>query len=141
MARHFTSRSEEETEAIGREIAAGLPDDAVIHLIGDLGAGKTTLVRAIATARGADQNEVASPSFAIVHEYPIEGRPPLIHIDGYRLSDNPREWLEIGLDDLLRSEGLKFIEWPKAGFAQLGEKNIEIAITIETDDSRTITVR
>ena len=88
-------------ERAGREIARTLAPDAVVHLVGDLGAGKTFLARAIAAELGADPHEVASPSFAIVHEYPRRGGAPIIHIDGYRLSENRREWLEIGIPELL----------------------------------------
>src|SRR4051794_37700744 len=97
MPRTFVCSTESETAAAGREIARLLPRDATVHLIGDLGAGKTFLARAIATELGADPREVASPSFAIVHEYPLPAAAPIIHIDGYRLSENRREWLEIGI--------------------------------------------
>ena len=109
----FVCRSEEESEAAGREIARGLASDAVVHLVGDLGAGKTFLARAIASELGADPHDVASPSFAIVHEYPRRHGPPIIHIDGYRLSENRREWMEIGIPELLAGPGVKLIEWPK----------------------------
>src|SRR5207249_8513729 len=93
-------RTEQETIAAGREIARMLSENAVVHLVGDLGSGKTFLARAIASALGADSREVASPSFAIVHEYPCPEAPPIIHIDGYRLSEHRREWLEIGIPEL-----------------------------------------
>lgn len=136
----YRSTSEQETEAAGREIAKTLPRDAVIHLIGDLGAGKTLLVRAIAVALGADPLEVTSPSFAIVHEYPVPGAAPIIHIDGYRLSENLHEWFEIGIPDMLREAGLKFIEWPKEAFRRFAPSDFEIAITVNDDQSRTITI-
>jgi tRNA threonylcarbamoyladenosine biosynthesis protein TsaE len=136
----FTCPTEEDTTAAGREIARTLASDAVVHLVGDLGAGKTFLVRAIATALGADPLEVASPSFAIVHEYPIPNGAPIIHIDGYRLSDRRREWLEIGIDDLLAGPGVKLIEWPKRAFEQFETSHVEITITAEPDGSRTINV-
>jgi len=136
----FTCPTEDDTAAAGREIAKTLPPDAVVHLVGDLGAGKTFLVRAIATALGADPLEVASPSFAIVHEYPIPNGPPIIHIDGYRLSDRRREWLEIGIDDLLAGPGVKLIEWPKREFEQFEKSHIEITIKVEEDGTRKIDV-
>jgi tRNA threonylcarbamoyladenosine biosynthesis protein TsaE len=139
--RTFRSASEDETEAIGRELAGLLPAEGVIHVTGDLGAGKTSLIRAIASALGADRLEVASPSFAIVHEYPLPDRPAIIHIDGYRLSSHRREWLEIGIDEMLGSPGLKFIEWPKQEFAEFGTKVAEIAIHVNEDETRTIVVR
>jgi len=139
MKRTWTSSSEGDTADVGREIAGLLPDEAVIYLSGDLGAGKTALVRAIATELGADPIEVASPSFALVHEYPVEGKPPIIHVDGYRLSENRREWLEIGIDDLLRGPGLKFVEWPKRHFDEYREASGTIDLHVDDDETRTIT--
>jgi len=132
--------TEADTEAAGREIARALPRDAVVHLIGDLGAGKTFLARAIATELGADPREVSSPSFAIVHEYPIANGAPIVHIDGYRLGDNRREWLEIGIPELLAGPGLKLIEWPKEEFAAFEDGHVEIAIAALDDGVREITV-
>ncbi|HVR44031.1 MAG TPA: tRNA (adenosine(37)-N6)-threonylcarbamoyltransferase complex ATPase subunit type 1 TsaE [Thermoanaerobaculia bacterium] len=134
----FVSRSEEETAAVGAEIARELPPDGIVLVTGDLGAGKTSLIRAIAATLGADPLEVASPTFAIVHEYPVEGKPAIIHIDGYRLSSHPREWMEIGIDELLGAPGLKFIEWPKREFGRFGTKVAEIRLRVEPDESRTI---
>lgn len=136
--REWLCATEEETVAAGREIAALLPPDTAVHLIGDLGSGKTTLARAIAAARGADHTLVASPSFAIVHEYPVPGGGVISHIDGYRLSESPREWLEIGIDDILLGPGLKLIEWPKQSFEAFEQGHVEIEITVMDDDSRAL---
>ena len=81
---------------------------------------------------------MASPTFAIVHEYPRPGGDPIIHIDGYRLSEHPREWMEIGIPELLAGPGVKLIEWPKRQFAEFEEQHIDITITVEGDGSRTI---
>jgi tRNA threonylcarbamoyladenosine biosynthesis protein TsaE len=134
----FTCRSEEETTAAGHRIARLLLSDATVHLIGDLGAGKTFLVRAMATELGADPLEVSSPSFAIVHEYPRTDAPPIIHIDGYRLSENRREWFEIGIPELLGGPGVKFVEWPKEEFVTFEERHAEIEILVEEDGTREI---
>jgi tRNA threonylcarbamoyladenosine biosynthesis protein TsaE len=136
----YVCRTESETTAAGREIARTLAPDAVVHLVGDLGAGKTFLVRAIAADLGANAAEVASPSFAIVHEYPIAGHSPIIHIDGYRLSENRREWMEIGIPELLQGPGVKLIEWPKRDFTEFEDGHVEIAIHVEDDGSRLIEV-
>src|SRR5438093_9563112 len=134
----YLCHTEAETEAAGREIAHKLGGNAVVHLIGDLGSGKTFLVRAIAAELGADPREVASPSFAIVHEYPRPGGEPVIHIDGYRLSDRRREWLEIGIPELLAAPGIKLIEWPKREFEQFEDSHVEITIRVMDDGSRQI---
>lgn len=136
----FLCRTEEETTAAGREIARSLASDAVVHLTGDLGSGKTFLARAIASELGADPREVASPSFAIVHEYPLPSGAPVIHIDGYRLSESRREWLEIGIPEMLAGPGVKLIEWPKREFEQFEESHVEITIRVLDDGAREISV-
>ncbi len=131
-------RTEDETISAGREIARLLAPDAVVHLVGDLGSGKTFLARAIAAALGADPREVASPSFAIVHEYPRPDGPPVIHIDGYRLSDRRREWMEIGIPELLAQPGIKLIEWPKREFEEFEDSHVEVVIRVLDDGAREI---
>jgi len=137
---NYLCPTEADTERAGRDIAKMLDADAVVHLVGDLGAGKTFLARAIAAALGADPHEVASPSFAIVHEYPRAGAPPIIHIDGYRLSENRREWLEIGIPELLSGPGVKLIEWPKEAFTEFEDAHVEIEISVRDDGAREISV-
>jgi tRNA threonylcarbamoyladenosine biosynthesis protein TsaE len=132
--------TEADSERAGREIARTLDDDAVVHLVGDLGAGKTFLARAMAAELGANPLDVASPSFAIVHEYPRRGGPPIIHIDGYRLSGNRREWLEIGIPEMLSGPGVKLIEWPKREFEEFEDGHVEIRITVRDDGARVIDV-
>jgi tRNA threonylcarbamoyladenosine biosynthesis protein TsaE len=136
----IVARSEADTEQAGREFARRLPADAVVHLIGDLGAGKTFLVRAIAAELGADPMEVASPSFAIVHEYPLPDGPPIIHIDGYRLSESRREWFEIGIPEMLAGPGVKLIEWPKKEFTEFEDAHFDVTIRVRDDGAREITL-
>lgn len=141
MPRHYLCTTEDDLAAAGREIAHTLAADAVVHLVGDLGAGKTFLARAIAAELGADPHEVASPSFAIVHEYPrAGGGAPIIHIDGYRLSDRPREWFEIGIPEMLAGPGVKLIEWPKREFEEYEPSHVEVTIRVGEDAAREITV-
>jgi tRNA threonylcarbamoyladenosine biosynthesis protein TsaE len=135
----WTSRSEQETELIGGAIVVHLPAEGVIHLSGDLGAGKTTLVRAMAAALGADPEEVASPTYAILHEYPRRSAPPILHLDCYRLSDDPREWEEIGLAETLSGPGLKFVEWPKEALSRYAAPAAVIEIAIGEEDEREVT--
>jgi len=141
MTKVWTAKTEEETAAAAREIARSLPADAVVHLVGDLGAGKTFMARVIAAELGADPREVASPSFAIVHEYPRPDAPPIIHIDGYRLSESRREWLEIGIPELLAEPGVKLIEWPKRAFEEFEDSHVEVTIRVRDDGAREIIVQ
>lgn len=140
MTQHYICTTETETESAGRAIARTLDRDAVVHLVGDLGAGKTFLARAIAAELGANPADVASPSFAIVHEYPLRGSHPIIHIDAYRLSDNRREWLEIGIPEMLAGPGVKLIEWPKDAFEEFEDGHVEVRITVREDGARVIEV-
>lgn len=141
MEKEWLCPTEEDTERAGVEISGLVPLDAAVHLVGDLGVGKTALSRAIAAARGARPDDVASPSFAIVHEYQLPDGPPIIHIDGYRLSESPLEWLEIGIDELLAGPGLKLIEWPKPVFESFEDGHAEIEIRVLDDDARRIVLR
>ena len=134
----FVCPTEADTERAGREIARTLSPDAVVHLVGDLGAGKTFLVRAIAAELGANPSDVASPSFAIVHEYPLASGAPIIHIDGYRLSSSRREWFEIGIPELLSGPGVKLIEWPKEEFTEFEDSHVEVRISVREDGVREI---
>ena len=114
-------------EAFGR--ALGVP--AFVTLSGDLGAGKTTLVRAIARAQGATQ-AVTSQSYALVIEY-ASPRGPVIHVDLYRLR-GPAELPQIGWDEILRAPATVLVEWPDraAGFLPAGE----VALRLEHIDGR-----
>ncbi len=106
--RRYLSANEDETVAIGRQIAESLPPDAALLLDGDLGAGKTVLTRGVALHLGIDPNEIQSPTYTLIREHDgPKGR--LIHADLYRLK--PEEAETIGLEELLNGPGLKVIEW------------------------------
>ncbi len=104
----FESTSEIETLRLGTQLAAQLEPGTVIALNGNLGAGKTRLVQAIAEAMGVERSTVSSPTFVLIQEY--QGRLPLYHFDTYRLKDTD-EFLELGADDLLYADGVCLIEW------------------------------
>jgi tRNA threonylcarbamoyladenosine biosynthesis protein TsaE len=135
----FTTHSAEETTALGRKLAAKMLPPKLVLLRGDLGAGKTTLVKGIAAGfSAANEDEVTSPTFTLVHEY----RGPtatLYHIDLYRV-DTQRELETLGLDDLMAENSILLIEWGEkfARFAR--ERDIEIAIERVGENERCVRV-
>ncbi len=110
MTREITTHSAEETIAFGRTLAELLAPPKLVLLRGDLGAGKTTLVKGIAAGfEAAAEEDVTSPTFTLVHEY-RGPRANLYHIDLYRV-DTPRELETLGLDDLRAENSILLIEW------------------------------
>jgi tRNA threonylcarbamoyladenosine biosynthesis protein TsaE len=107
-AQTVTTQSEDETAAVGRELAAALSAGDVLLLEGDLGAGKTAFVRGVAEGLGVSRDEVSSPTFTLIQEY-RGGRLTLFHVDLYRIED-PRELDELGLDEIAE-DGVLAIEW------------------------------
>ena len=139
-ALEFLSRSERETEAFGRELAAGLAPDDVIYLIGELGAGKTALSRGIAEGLGAAPREVASPTFAILNEYASPGGGIVMrHLDLYRLADRPRELEVLGLPAAVAGSAIA-VEWPGASIRAALPPSLEVRLSTEADGARRITV-
>ena len=131
----FVARTEEEQIEIGARLAGLLPAQAVVILTGDLGAGKTTLVKGIAEARArVSQDEVSSPTFTLIHEY---GEPVSVyHIDLYRL-ESPAEVFGLGLDEIFDREALVLIEWGER-FERLFPQplhRIEISVTPLSPDT------
>ncbi|SCI34458.1 MULTISPECIES: tRNA (adenosine(37)-N6)-threonylcarbamoyltransferase complex ATPase subunit type 1 TsaE [unclassified Romboutsia] len=98
---------EEQTKEIGYKLGKLLTPGSVICLIGDLGAGKTTMTQSLAKALGVD-DYITSPTFTIVNEY--EGRLPLYHFDVYRIGSS-EEMYDIGYDEYINSDGVCIIEW------------------------------
>jgi tRNA threonylcarbamoyladenosine biosynthesis protein TsaE len=112
---------------------------AFIELQGDLGAGKTTLVRHLLRALGV-QGRIKSPTYAVVEPYELPDRKLNIwHFDFYRFSD-PREWEDAGFRDIFASPGLKLAEWPEKAGALLPRADLLIRLEAQADDSRDITL-
>lgn len=106
--RSWRSRSEEETWEIGHRLAGELAPDGVLLLSGELGAGKTVLVRGLAAGLGIDSREIQSPTYTLMREH-YHGDRRLLHVDLYRLE--PDEVAAAGIDEALAGPGVKAVEW------------------------------
>ncbi len=137
------SRSVEETREAGRQLARSLVPGSLVLLSGALGAGKTELVRGVAEGLGAGAEEVASPTFALVHEYGPSGQPPvLVHADLYRLLGTARTAAaieDLGLDEARALGAVVVVEWPDAIDAV--SDAVEVTISLEEQEARRIVVR
>ena len=139
----FTTRSGADTIEVGRKLAAILRPPQLLLLKGDLGTGKTTLVKGIAQALdAAEPDEVTSPTFTLIHEYDgtQDGRQvKLFHLDVYRL-EGERQLETLGLDEMLTDDALVLVEWGEK-FKSIQKKATgEISIVSTGGDARRITV-
>ena len=139
----FTTQSGADTVEVGRKLVKLLKPPHLLLLRGDLGTGKTTLVKGIAQALdAAEPDEVTSPTFTLLHEYEgtLHGKPvKLYHIDVYRL-EGERQLETLGLDELLAPDALVLVEWGEK-FKSIRKKATgEIAISSAGGDARKITV-
>lgn len=133
--RKFVTHSEEETIELGRNIARDLPKPATVLLIGDLGAGKTTLAKGIVGGLGAAAPEdVSSPTFTLIHEY---GHGLVYHIDLYRL-EKPSELASLGLDEIFDRDAIVLIEWGERFPALMPPQRIEIRLSATASGDREI---
>jgi tRNA threonylcarbamoyladenosine biosynthesis protein TsaE len=134
QTRRLTS-SAAETEAVGAEIAARLEPGAIVVVSGDLGAGKTTLIRGACASLGVEE-PVTSPTFTIGQRY--RGREVWVsHLDLYRLEGLEGEEPAL-LDDYLSPDAIAFVEWPAAGASRLGRPDLEVVMRHEGGDRREI---
>jgi tRNA threonylcarbamoyladenosine biosynthesis protein TsaE len=135
----YRTASEEDTIALGERLAHQLPPKRVVLLIGNLGAGKTTLAKGIVKGlAAASPDEVSSPTFTLIHEYGAEGR--VFHVDLYRL-DQLREVDTLGLEDLFDREAIVLIEWGERFPHILPAARTEIRLRVTSGDEREIDVR
>jgi tRNA threonylcarbamoyladenosine biosynthesis protein TsaE len=133
----YRTASEDETIALGERLARELPRRGVVLLIGNLGAGKTTIAKGIVRGRGAAAaEEVSSPTFTLIHEY---GEGAVYHIDLYRL-DEPRQVATLGLDELFDRDALVLIEWGERFPELMPARRTEIRIHRAGDEAREIEV-
>jgi tRNA threonylcarbamoyladenosine biosynthesis protein TsaE len=135
--RRFQTRSEDETIALGETLARELPSKAAVLLIGNLGAGKTTLAKGIVKGLGAAQpDEVSSPTFTLIHEY----GPRVYHIDLYRL-DRVEQVATLGLEEIFERDAVVLIEWGERFPSLMPTDSIEIRLAATDESTREIEVR
>jgi len=139
------SNSSDETISIGREIGASLGAPVLILLTGELGAGKTTLTKGIASGAGAAQEEeITSPTFTLIHKY-TDGaksakRPAVYHIDLYRIESRP-DLETLGLDDIFNERVIVIVEWPERLILPTNWPMVQIKLEHVAEDVRKITIR
>jgi tRNA threonylcarbamoyladenosine biosynthesis protein TsaE len=139
MTREFTTKSAEETIALGRDLASLLAPPKIVLLRGNLGAGKTTIVKGIAQGfKAAEEEDVTSPTFTLIHEY-RGPKATLYHIDLYRI-DTQRELETLGLDDMMTPDSVLLIEWGEKFARFEEERDVEIAIDRVAENERRIVV-
>lgn len=138
MTETFTTRNEEETMRLGEHLANRLQPGDVVALYGDLGSGKTRLVKGISRGLGVSE-AVTSPTFVVVNEHP-GGRMPLFHFDFYRIR-TIAELDEIGFDEYLDRSGICVVEWADLVRQRLPEHRYDIQCALGADDNeRTFTI-
>jgi tRNA threonylcarbamoyladenosine biosynthesis protein TsaE len=136
-SRIFHTESAEDTIALGESLAAELPAKAVVLLIGNLGAGKTTLAKGIVQGfKAAQADDVSSPTFTLIHEYGLG----VYHIDLYRL-DTASQVASLGLDEIFDRRAVVLIEWGERFPELMPEDRIEIRLRSTGENSREIEVR
>ena len=129
----FISESVQDTQEFAKQFASTLKSGDVVLLTGDLGAGKTTFVKAVAKELGYD-GLVTSPTFTLLNQY--NGKMPIYHFDMYRLKSSA-EAIECGLDEILcNGEGVCFVEWPQKVASIIPEKNIMLDIVVLDTNKR-----
>ncbi len=134
--RTFHTNSAEETVELGRKLSPEL--QGPVLLIGNLGAGKTTLTKGIVEGRGvAEADAVSSPTFTLIHQYGEQN--PIFHIDLYRLEE-AAQVETLGLDDLFRTGGLVLLEWAERFPALLPQNRTEIRLRTISEDEREIVI-
>ena len=132
-------KSVADLEQAARRFVEEMGDETVYAFYGEMGAGKTTFIRALATALGVEDDVANSPSFSIINEYRSDTTAELIyHFDLYRL-DSMDEAMDIGVEDYFDSGALCLLEWPERIEPMLPDDTVRVTITVNPDESRTIT--
>ena len=131
----ITTNSAEETQALGIALGQSAQSGDVLALVGDLGAGKTTLVQGVGIGLGI-ADAITSPTFTLVGEY--QGRLHVYHVDVYRLADATTEAVGIGLDDFFNEDGLTMIEWANLIELALPKDFLRVQLTWVSENERRV---
>ncbi len=138
--RIFETHSAEETVSLGAALAREFSPPAVVLLIGNLGAGKTTLAKGIVEGLGAaSPDDVSSPTYTLIHEYGGAARAKVYHIDLYRL-DRPEQLAALGLDEIFDTPAVVLLEWAERFPESLPPSRWEIRLIPQGEDARRIEV-
>jgi tRNA threonylcarbamoyladenosine biosynthesis protein TsaE len=132
----FTSRSPEDTQAIGERLGARLEAGDVVACIGELGAGKTCFLQGLARGLGV-QADVTSPTFVLINQY--RGRLPVYHVDAYR-TESLTELVDLGVEELFHGDGVAVVEWADKLLPLLPSHAITVTITGLGDEPRQIVI-
>ena len=133
----FVSNSEEETMEFGRNLAKKLKEKDIVCIYGDLGAGKTCLVKGIVDGLGVTDEYVRSPTFTVINKY-CENNP-VYHLDFYRI-ETEKEIEELGIEEFYGKEGITLIEWPEKIAKYLIQARWEVKIDILGENKRKLNV-
>jgi tRNA threonylcarbamoyladenosine biosynthesis protein TsaE len=134
----ITLANEDATRALGARLAGLLPPGSVIALNGTLGAGKTRFVQGLALAAGVPSDAVLSPTYTLIHEYPLPPGAPvekIYHLDAYRVRDEDEFW-ELGVEELYEQPALIIIEWAERVPRCLPREYLEIQLTVTGTETR-----
>ena len=138
LQREYVTHSAEETIALGRAIAELLDAPTLVLLSGDLGAGKTTLTKGIASGlKAASEEDVTSPTFTLVHKY--DGAKRVYHVDLYRIN-GAHDFDTLGLEDVFSEKAIVLIEWPERMPVHTGWPIVRINLEHVDEVSRRITI-
>ncbi len=141
MTTEIQIKTPENLPEAAREFASLMGDETVYAFRGEMGAGKTTFISALAKELGVEDDTANSPSFAIINEYRSDTTAELIyHFDLYRL-ESVEEALEIGIEDYFDSGALCLLEWPERIEPLLPDDTVEVEVRVNPDESRTLIVR
>lgn len=130
--------SEEQLKEVAEALLEALDGRTVVALRGEMGAGKTTLIRSVAEALGAE-DQVTSPTFALVNQYEGANGERIFHFDFYRI-ERPEEAFDMGYEEYFYSDGLCLVEWPEKVEELLPDEVMKVTITPTSPTKRTITI-